>query len=471
MNRAKLFQPTLWFAGLLALLLSTAPAFAQLPDFTNLVKNNAAAVVNISTTREITENSQNQLQHMLPGLPENSPFRQFFKHFYEGKPNGQQKYEERSLGSGFFISKDGYILTNAHVVKGADSIIVKLQDRTEKKAKLVGLDKRTDVALLKISGDNYPTVKIGDSSKLQVGQWVLAIGSPFGLDYTATAGIISALGRNLPSDTYVPFIQTDVAVNPGNSGGPLFDLSGDVIGINSQIYTNTGGFMGLSFAIPIGVAMDVANQIKHKGYVSRGWLGVVIQNVTQDLADSFGLKTPKGALIAQVVPNSPAHRAGLKSGDIILKYNGHPIGDSGSLPPLVGETTVGKTVPLEILRDGKRKTVHVKIAQLPKEHQVAKAHHEKQGSLNILVSNLTAPQRHSLGIDHRGVLVKEVGEGPAADAGIRPGDVILQVNHRDVKNTRELRHIVKELPVGRAVPVLVMRHKQTLFLALKMPKK
>ncbi len=464
-----------WLLGLMALsvlALSSPTALAQLPDFTGLVKNNAPAVVNISTTREVTEsNSDNALRQAIPDLPNDSPFRDFFKRFYGIEPNTPQKFEERSLGSGFIISPDGYILTNAHVVKDAKSILVRMQDRTEKQAKLIGLDERTDVALLKIDGKHYPTIKVGDSSKLQVGQWVLAIGSPFGLDYSATAGIISALGRNLPSDTYVPFIQTDVAVNPGNSGGPLFDLSGDVIGINSQIYSNTGGYMGLSFAIPIDVAMDVAKQLKAHGYVTRGWLGVVIQSVTQDLAESFHLKKPVGALVAKVVPNSPASKAGVKVGDVIIEYDGKPIQDSSALPPLVGETAIGKVVPLKVLRNGKEKTLSVKIARLAKKHEKAAVHHHRKIGLNIVVTDLTKAQREQLGIGATGVLVKEVADGPAESAGINPGDVILQLDHKEVRNTETLRKIVKVLPKGQTVPVLIMRNGNEQFLALKVPGK
>jgi serine protease Do len=472
MHRNKLHRIFLWSASLLLMSgLAAQSALAQLPDFTGLVKKNAPAVVNISTTHEVTSDDSNQ-QDPLQGLPEDSPFREFFKRFYDQqRPQGPQEYKVRSLGSGFIISSDGYIITNNHVIANADQIRVRLNDHSEYKAKVIGTDKRSDVALLKIDAKNLPTVKLGDSSKLQVGQWVLAIGSPFGLDYSATAGIISALGRNLPNEAYVPFIQTDVAVNPGNSGGPLFDLDGEVIGINSQIYTNTGGYMGLSFAIPINVVMDVVHQLKTKGYVSRGWLGVYIQSVNKDLADSFGLKKPVGALVTKVMPKSPAAKAGFKSGDVILSFDGHEVQDSTQLPALVGATPIGKRVPVKIIRDGEHKTLMVTIAALKKQDEQAMRHHQHQGKLNISVTDLNSDQRAQLGTGDRGVLVRRVGPGPAADAGIQPGDVILMLNHKDIKNTADLSEIVQHLPKGRPVPVLIQRKGGTIFLALKMPGK
>lgn len=462
-----------WVALVVMLLATAGTAQADsLPNFTKLVKENRAAVVNISNTMKPTQEGARDPQQFLPEFPQNSPFNEFFKHFFGQIPRQPHEFQEKSLGSGFIISSDGYILTAAHVVANAERIVVSLADHRVFPAKVVGADKLSDVALLKIDAHDLPTVKIGDSGKLQVGQWVLAIGSPFGLQYTATHGIISALRRNLPSDIYVPFIQTDVPVNPGNSGGPLIDMAGDVIGINDQIYTNTGGYMGLSFSIPINVAMNVVHQLRTKGYVSRGWLGVMIQPVTDQLAQSFGLKRPIGALITQVMKNSPAKRAGLKPGDIILQYNGHAVVNSAHLPPLVGNTPVGREVPVKILRDHREMTMHVKIAQLPKSEQIAHltpSTPQHQGRLKIVVSNLTPEQRRKVGMGDVGVLVKEVAEGPAAHAGIQPGDVILRIGSQDIHNAAQLAQVVSKLPKGKPVPVLVWRRGATLFRPLTLP--
>lgn len=463
--------------GVMLLLLLTGLNSVQagtLPDFTKLVKENQAAVVNISNTMKPAKESSSDDRQFIPQFPDNSPFNEFFKRFFGDMPNRPHEFQEKSLGSGFIISPDGYILTAAHVVANAESIIVSLADHRELPAKVIGADKLSDVAVLKIDAHDLPSVKIGDSSKLQVGQWVLAIGSPFGLQYTATHGIVSALGRNLPSDIYVPFIQTDVPVNPGNSGGPLIDMDGDVVGINSQIYTNTGGYMGLSFAIPIDVAMNVAKQLETKGFVSRGWLGVMIQPVTEQLAESFGLNRPIGALVTQVMDHSPAKAAGLKPGDIILSYNGTQVVDSAHLPPMVGATPIGKTVAVKVLRDRRDVILRVKIAQLPKNEKLASlatpSTPQHQGKLKIVVSDLTKAQRKKVGAGDQGVLVKEVAEGPAARAGVHPGDVILMIDHHDVHNAAQLARIVDKLPKGKPVPMLVWRDGNTLFLALKMPR-
>ena len=462
---------TAWVFSLL-LLLSGIPLRAQeLPDFRQVIKQYGPAVVNISTTQKAGGTQRFRFPG-LPNLPEDNPLNEFFKHFFEEGP-GTQERQIQSLGSGFIISADGYVLTNAHVVKGADKIIVRMIDHREKPATVVGLDERSDVAVLKLDADNLPAVKVGDSDKLEVGEWVLAIGSPFGLEYTVTQGIVSALGRSLPSDNYVPFIQTDAAVNPGNSGGPLFNLRGEVVGVNSQIYSRSGGFMGLSFAIPIKVAMQVAEQLKTQGHVTRGWLGVAIQNVTQELAQSFGLERPQGALVAQVMPDGPAAKAGIKPGDIILNYDDQPVQESSRLPLLVGATPVGKTVNLTVLREGKKKTVQVTIEKLKEEEQMAAAKGGKQpsGLLNMVVTDLSREQRQQLGVEERGVLVQDVKDGPAEEAGIQPGDVILAINHNDVKNAAQFTELVKALPRGKTVPILVQRDSSAVFLALKVPEK
>ncbi len=445
----------------------------SLPDFTELVAENGPAVVNISTTIKSKKTKGPQLPRGLQ-IPEGTPFDEFFKRFFDMPGIAPQPYEAHSLGSGFVISSDGYILTNHHVIKDADEIIVRFSDRTEHKAKVLGSDERSDVALLKVDAKGLKTVKIGDSSRLKVGEWVLAIGSPFGFDHSATAGIVSAIGRSLPSDSYVPFIQTDVAINPGNSGGPLFNMDGEVVGINSQIYTRTGGFMGVSFAIPMDVVMDVVAQIKDKGYVSRGWLGVVIQDVTQALAESFGLEKPMGALIAKVVPDSPAEKAGFQAGDIILKFDGKTIPESSDLPPIVGRTAIGKKVKVEVMRNKKRITLKVTIDELPKNEQLAQSGSGSgkliDNRLAVEVADLDKKQRERYGIKDGGVIVVQVEQGAAREAGIRPGDVIVNINNQKVKNAKQFLAIVKKLPEDKPIPVLVQRGDGALFLALRLKK-
>jgi serine protease Do len=468
-----------WAAVLLGFsLLLAAPmeVLAQLPDFTGLVEKNSAAVVNISTTQKV---SATEPQQQLPEgieIPEGTPFDDFLRRYFgEGGPGGGEPSETKSLGSGFVVSPDGYIITNHHVVKDADEIVVRLQDRRELVAKVVGSDKRSDIALLRVEAQDLPVVKMGSADKLKVGEWVLAIGSPFGFDHSVTAGIVSAKGRSLPSDNYVPFIQTDVAINPGNSGGPLFNLEGEVVGVNSQIYSRTGGFMGLSFAIPIDVAMQVVDQLKSQGRVSRGWLGVQIQDVTRELAESFGMKKPQGALVSKILDKSPAEAAGLQIGDIITEFNGQEIISSASLPPMVGMTKIGETAKLKILRQGSTKEVPVKIGMLPEEEPALaggpaeQPSGEKVSRLNLSVSNLTQEQREQLELPKNGgVLVQTVNPGPAYDAGIRRGDVILRIQDQAVKDAKQFNEVVKGLPKGKSVAVLVQRRGGSLFLALKL---
>jgi len=459
-------------AALAALALTPLAQAASPPDFTQLFNSNKEAVVNISTTQKVKV-SPFFPENPFPGLPKDDPFNQFFRRFFGGPQGVPRERKVQSLGSGFVVSNDGYILTNAHVVGDAQRIIVRLFDHRELRARVVGLDKQTDVALLKVEAANLPAVKIGNSDKLEVGEWVLAIGSPFGLDYTATQGIISALQRSLPEESYVPFIQTDVPVNPGNSGGPLIDPSGEVVGINAQIYSTTGGYMGLSFAVPINVTMRVADQIKSHGHATHGWLGVMIQPLTEELAHSFGMKNAMGALVAQVTPGSPAAKAGLKQGDVILRYNGVAVEGSEKLPPLVNQTPIGKTVPLEIFRNGGTHTVQVTIQAL--REKVASS--EEGGAqpsessaqaarLNIEVADLTEAQRQKLGVGDRGVMVESVQEGPTADAGVQPGDVLLRLNNHDIKSVAGLADIVKHLPKGKPVPVLIQREDTPMFLTL-----
>ncbi|MFO1352616.1 MAG: DegQ family serine endoprotease [Gammaproteobacteria bacterium] len=444
---------------------ATLASAADYPDFTQLISQNSAAVVSINASGERVLKGPESLP-----IPEDSPFYDYFKRFFEDEqPKPRDNPPLASVGSGFIISDDGYVLTNAHVVEDNDNIVVGLNDRTELPAKVVGSDPRTDIALLKVESRNLPTVKIGDPHQLKVGQWVLAIGSPFGFDHTATQGIISGLGRNLPSGNYVPFIQTDAAVNPGNSGGPLFNLNGEVIGINSQIYSRTGGYQGVSFAIPIDVAIDVADQIKATGKVARGWLGVLIQEVTADLAKSFGLDKPRGALVGQVMADSPAQKAGLKAGDIIVAFNGQAIVSSGELPPLVGRLRPGNKADVNVVRDGKEQTFTITIEELPDNPKQARAAAEPPAPnrLQLKVGELPADKKN----DTKGVLVEEVGDGAAAAAGIQKGDVIVRLNNQDVVSVEQFNKLVNELPTGKPLPILVERDAGALFLALTIPEK
>jgi len=444
-----------------------APAPAQkLPDFSELVSRNSAGVVNISTTQTLTRESLPR-DFEIPDLPEDSPFRDFFKRFLDELP--EHRRNTQSLGSGFVLSSDGYILTSAHVIKDASEIVVRLKDRREFEAEVVGQDTRSDVALLKVPATDLSALDIGDPGELDVGEWVLAIGSPFGFDSTATAGIVSAKGRSLPNENYVPFIQTDVAINPGNSGGPLFNLDGQVVGINAQIYSRTGGFMGLSFAVPIDIAVEVADQLKTKGRVSRGWLGVLIQSVTRDLAESFGMSKPVGALIAEIVPDSPAADSDLQPGDIVVKYNGEPLDEMSDLPPMVGTTPVGEDAELEIIRDGETKTVTVTIGELPAEGTEAGTGEPEQSNelvLGMRLENLSAEDKKELDIEH-GVRVAEVQDGPAGDAGIQEGDILLQIRGQQIEDIDQVQEIAAEMAGEKSVPVLVRRESRSLFLALK----
>ncbi|WP_437883063.1 DegQ family serine endoprotease [Pseudomonas sp. LRF_L74] len=465
-----------YLSGLFALVLmaQVTVAKAELPDFTNLVEAASPAVVNISTRQNLPQREvASQQMPDLEGLP--PMFREFFERSLPQTPRGQggRQREAQSLGSGFIISADGYVLTNNHVVADADEIIVRLSDRSELKAKLIGADARTDVALLKVEGKNLPTVKLGKSEVLKVGAWVLAIGSPFGFDHSVTAGIVSAKGRSLPNENYVPFIQTDVAINPGNSGGPLFNLEGEVVGINSQIFTRSGGFMGLSFAIPIDVAMDVANQLKSDGKVSRGWLGVVIQEVNKDLAESFGLDKPAGALVAQVLEDGPAAKGGLQVGDVILSANGQPIIMSADLPHLVGSLKPGSKVSLDVVRGGDRKTLSLSVGSLPEDEDQVAAISEggsverSSNRLGVSVADLSAEQRKSLDL-RGGVVIKEVQDGPAALIGLRPGDVITHLNNQSIDSSKAFADVAKSLPKDRSVSMRVLRQGRASFITFKL---
>ncbi len=449
---------------------------AQLPDFTEMVKANGVAVVNISTTQKAPPEAVAQKEQPMPeGMP--PEMEELFKHFFnnpDGGGNGGGGGDTQSLGSGFIISKDGYLLTNHHVVKDADEIIVKFSDRRELVAKLIGSDARTDVAVLKVEATDLPAVTIGDPNKLQVGEWVLAIGSPFGFEQSVTAGIVSAKGRSLPGGNYVPFIQTDVAINPGNSGGPLFNMDGKVVGINSQIYSRTGGFMGLSFSIPMDVVMNVVDQIKTSGKAAHGWLGVQIQDVTRELAESFGMKKPQGALVSKVIPGSPAEKAELQIGDIIIEFNGQLIEKSGDLPPMVGMTPINNKATLKILRQGNEKTINFSIGLLPEQvDKVADTKTEKAkptNRLGVSVTDLTAEERDVLQVVKGGVLVQNVVKGAAKNAGVQPGDVILRIGNDVITDAAAFEKIAKNLPAGKSVAALIQRRGSPAFLALKIDK-
>jgi len=441
-----------------------------LPDFTGLVEKNSRAVVNITTT--ITESASPAGIGPNGQLPENVPeeLREYFRKFFEEGGGRQEEFERSASGSGFVISKDGFVVTNHHVVDGASKIIVRLNDRREFIAELIGSDKSSDIALLKIDASKLPVVSMGNSKKLKQGEWVLAIGSPFGLDYSVTAGIVSAKGRSLPGENYVPFIQTDVAINPGNSGGPLFDMNGKVVGINSQIYSRTGGFMGLSFSIPVELMLDVVEQLKTKGSVSRGWLGVIIQPVSSDLAKSLGMLRPSGALVSQVLEGSPAEKAGLRQRDVIMEFDGEIIPDSASLPPVVGTTAVGSASSVTILRDGKRVTLPITIEELPTDDALAAsrggaAPAEELGALGLELSPLTPEQLSEFGVDS-GLLVDGVAKGEAQRGGVVPGDILVSIKNKNLDSIDAFNTIVANHDRSQPLDVLVKRNNGYIFLAI-----
>ncbi len=426
---------------------------AALPDFSPLVDQVGPAVVNIAVT-----SVDRSRRTMASPFGEDDPFYEFFRRFGVPSPGQQgegQPRVQQGVGSGFIVDANGYILTNAHVVDGATEVTVKLVDKREFKAKVLGSDKRTDVALLKIEARGLPTVKMGDPEKSRPGNWVVAMGSPFGLENTVTAGIISAKSRKLPDETYVPFIQTDVAINPGNSGGPLINLDGEVIGINSQIYSRSGGFMGISFAIPIDVALKVKDQLQKHGRVSRGKLGVVIQNVDRDLAQSFGLEKPTGALVNSIEQGGPADKAGVQPGDIILQVDNTVIDESGDLPRLIGERSPGDTVKLRVWRDKRNREIRVKLGEQASESVAVGADSSSGvgGKLGLVVRQVNAREAQRLGV--QGGLVIEEASGAAARAGLRQGDLIIAVSNQKVSTPEELRKQVEA--AGKNVPLLIQR--------------
>jgi serine protease Do len=449
----------------------------ELPDFTELAEKQAPAVVNISTTQVRERRAVPQL----PDLDENDPLYDFFRRFIprqpgpgQGQGQGPRQFESRSLGSGFIIAADGYILTNAHVVDAADEITVRLTDKREFKARVIGADKRTDIAVIKIDAASLPAVRFGDPNRLKVGEWVVAIGSPFGFDSTVTAGIVSAKGRSLPQENFVPFIQTDVAINPGNSGGPLFNLRGEVVGINSQIYSRTGGFMGLSFAIPIDVAMDIQSQLRQYGHISRGRIGVVIQEVSKELAESFGLSKAVGALVNAVEKGGPAEKAGVESGDIILKFNSKPVESSSDLPRIVGSTRPGSRTTMELWRKGTTRDGTVTVGELPedrvatRERSKSKPAEQAANRLGLVVADLNADQKRELKLTG-GVVVEDVRANSRAD--VRPGDVITAVTSKgrttELRSADQFNKLLSQMDRNTPLTLHVRRGESNLFVTVK----
>ncbi|MGE5525362.1 MAG: DegQ family serine endoprotease [Rhodospirillaceae bacterium] len=438
------------------------PAVTGLPDFSPLIERTGQAVVNVVTTRTTRGNA-------LASEGPRDPLSEFFRRFMPDVPERRAPERGQGLGSGFIISADGYILTNAHVIAEADDVTVRLADaKREFKAKVVGADRRTDIALLKVDATGLPVVTPGSSENIKAGEWVAAIGSPFGFANTITAGIVSAKGRTLPDESFVPFIQTDVAVNPGNSGGPLLNLRGEVVGINSLIYSQTGGYMGLSFAIPIEVAMDVAKQLQTQGRVTRARLGVRIQEVTTELAQSFGLQSPTGVLVAWVEPGSPAQKAGIMAGDVILKYNNETIDTAAKLPRLVASSKPGTQAALEVWRKGARQQVTATLGELPPEtpaRRPASAPQSQPNTLGLVVSELPPAQRKALNIEY-GLVVEDI-QGAAADTAVRPGDIIIGVNQQRLTSLDQFNQFLSQQKPGSSMALLVRRGDDVLYVPIK----
>jgi serine protease Do len=445
----------------------------SLPDFADLAEKQGPAVVNISTT-QVQRGGQ-----MMPfPFDENDPAFEFFKRFIPRGPGGgtPRDFENKSLGSGFIVSGDGFILTNAHVVDGADEVTVRLTDKREFKAKIVGADKRTDVALLKIDANGLPAVRLGDPASLRVGEWVVAIGAPFGFDNSVTAGIVSAKGRSLPQENYVPFIQTDVAINPGNSGGPLFNLRGEVVGINSQIYSRSGGYMGVSFAIPIDVAMEIQNQLRASGKVSRGRLGVVIQEVSKELADSLGLAKPMGAVVNALEEGGPAQKGGIEPGDVILKLDGKPINASADLPRIVGATKPGTRSVVQVWRNGTVREITVVVGEMQDEKQatarqprIGKAPEQAANRIGLVVSELSPEQKRELKMNS-GLVIESV-RGTASRADLKPGDILVALISKgattELRTVDQFNKLLGQFDKGSNVTLLVRRGEMQTFVTIK----
>lgn len=441
-----------------------------LPDFTTVVEKNIPAVVIVNATKTVQADFNNSPFNS-PDIPDE--LRDYFGKFFDPKNgNNQNQRSTPSFGSGFILTSDGYIMTNNHVVSNSSEILITLSDETVLEAQLIGSDPRSDLALLKVDGRNLPIVSVATADNLKVGEWVLAIGSPFGFSHTVTAGIVSGKQRKLPDESYVPYIQTDVAINPGNSGGPLFNLSGDVVGVNAQIYTRTGGFMGVSFAIPSETMMDVFNQLKDSGKVTRGWLGVFIQEVDKNLAKSFGMEKPMGAVIAKVLKNSPASKSGLKQGDIILSFNGKPIKKSRDLPPLVGMTEVNTRAKVEVLRNKKTLNIFVRIEELPTEEKIASIGDQKITKTQIsgiTVSNINDVTKRELNI-YGGVRIDKITSEQSNDSGIQVNDIVTHINNEPVYNMQDFKNKIEDIGVSNYANFLIYRNSNPLYLAIKISK-
>ena len=440
---------------------------STLPDFTNIVDKNIDAVVIVNAVRSTNTNSNTNV----PNIPDE--FKPFFERFFENNPNPNNQFRQTpSFGSGFILSTDGYVMTNNHVIENSSEITVTLNDGSVMPAKLIGTDERSDLALLKVSADDLPTVKIGDSRQLKIGEWVLAIGSPFGFDHTVTAGIVSGKKRNLPNESYVPYIQTDVAINPGNSGGPLFNLDGEVVGVNAQIYTRSGGFMGVSFAIPAETLSSVYDQLRETGKVKRGWLGVYIQQMDKDLAESFGLEKPQGAVVARILSNSPAEKAGIEQGDVILKFDNKTVKKSKDLPLLVGTSVVNSVIKVEILRGKRNISKYVKIEELPEDDKIATLTQktvEQVTVSGITVVDIDENTKKNLNI-FGGVRVEKISSEQSSNSKIMIDDVITQINSKPVYSKNDFKKLVSQLADKSLANVLVYRNNTPLFIALKISK-
>ena len=474
----RIFLPLLLAVGFGAGAVQAQSAAQQLPDFADLVERSGPAVVNIRTTARLSSVHGRGGAPQIPGLDENDPFYEFFRRFFPQPQPGQpqprpgprgDRQIPRGLGSGFIISADGYLMTNHHVVEGSEQITVTLADKREFSAKLIGSDQRTDVALLKIDASGLPSVRIGDPNRLRVGEWVIAIGSPFGLESTVTAGIVSAKARD--TGEFLPFIQTDVAVNPGNSGGPLINLRGEVVGINSQIFTTSGAFAGISFAIPIDEAMRVQEQLRASGRVVRGRIGVTIGTVSREVAEAIGLGKPQGALVTAVDPEGPAAKSGIEAGDVVLRFDGRSIDSQSDLPRIVGGTKPGSKVSMNVWRKGTARDVQVTVAEMAQEPQAARRGETPPrtpaptNALGLTVSDLPAEKLKEIGV--RGAVQVDAVDGPAASAGLRQGDLILSVNNIDVTSAKQFNEQVAKLDRKRNVALLVRRGDSTQFVIVR----
>ena len=457
---------------LFVFLFSGSNIYAQnnLPDFTSVVEKNIPAVVIVNAVRKTTNNFNNSPFNS-PEIPED--LRDYFGRFFDDH-DGNNRIERRTpaFGSGFILTKNGYIMTNNHVISNSSEITITLSNQTVLEAELIGSDPRSDLALLKVDANDLPTVSVSKGDTLKVGEWVLAIGSPFGFDHTVTAGIVSGKQRKLPNENYVPFIQTDVAINPGNSGGPLFNLNGEVVGVNAQIYSRTGGFMGVSFAIPSETMLDVFNQLKNGGKVSRGWLGVFIQDVDKNLAKSFDMDKPRGAVVAKVLSNSPASKSDIKQGDIILKFDGKSIVKSGDLPPLVGMSKINSRVSVEILRDGKIFSKYIRIEELPSKDEVVKMRQERVDKIEasgISVSDIDENIKRKLNI-YGGVKIDGINKKQLQNSDLQINDIITRVNNESIYNTKDFQKKIQGVSVGKYANLLIYRNFNPVYIAIKISK-